>query len=295
MNAEAKRQGRTFVGELPSRSGYHDDPCETPSLSRSVLVELLHKSPRHAWQMHPRLNPDYRAVEDSRFDLGAAAHDLLMHGDGRVTVVPADDWRTKAARAARDEARKEGNVPILEKHRAPLMAMIESCRSCLEHSEFKGLLRAAGNTKKEVPIVWRESGILCRCMPDLLGDDPLLCLDYKTTECAEPGRWARCHMAACGYDVQAEFYSRAVEAAAGVRPFFAFAVQEIHPPYSTSFVSLANAAWEVAAAKVDRGLEIWGECLQTNNWPAYPTRVCYHEPAPWEVDAAFGWRGNDAI
>ena len=36
---------------------YHADPAPEPSLSRSLAHTLLTRSPRHAWQAHPRLNP----------------------------------------------------------------------------------------------------------------------------------------------------------------------------------------------------------------------------------------------
>jgi hypothetical protein len=38
-----------------STAEYHADPCAQPSLSASIARELIHKSPLHAWQVHPKL------------------------------------------------------------------------------------------------------------------------------------------------------------------------------------------------------------------------------------------------
>src|SRR6266571_488600 len=58
---------------------YHADPAPTASLSSSVASILLDQSPLHAWLAHPRLNHSYvREDANSRFDLGSAAHMMLL-------------------------------------------------------------------------------------------------------------------------------------------------------------------------------------------------------------------------
>src|ERR1700677_1036911 len=86
-----------------SAEAYHADPCPTASLSSSIAGILLDQSPSHAWLAHPRLNPNYvRESADSRFDLGSAAHMMLLEQrEDRIVRVSADDWRTKAAKEAR--------------------------------------------------------------------------------------------------------------------------------------------------------------------------------------------------
>lgn len=73
----------TKTGEyhLPS-ADYHADPCKTPSLSASLADTILSGTPRHAWLESPRLNPDHEPVEKRAFDIGSAAHEVLL-GNGK--------------------------------------------------------------------------------------------------------------------------------------------------------------------------------------------------------------------
>jgi hypothetical protein len=54
------------------------------------------------------LNPDFKPREEARFDLGRAAHQVLLEGNANVAVIEESDWRTKAAKDARDWARSRG-------------------------------------------------------------------------------------------------------------------------------------------------------------------------------------------
>ena len=123
-----------------SAEEYHADPCESPSLSSSLASALLNQSPRHAWMQHPELNPDYRPEENSRFDLGSAAHALLLEGNqAKIAIIEADDWRTKKAKEERDTARENGLLPVLAKHDFALKAMVKAAREFIETTELKGL------------------------------------------------------------------------------------------------------------------------------------------------------------
>src|SRR4051812_46738879 len=83
---------------------YHADPCPAPSLTQSVAKILLAKSPLHAWHAHPRLNPDYQHNDDTKFDVGNIAHKMLLGRGKQIEVLEFDDWRTKAAKEAREKA-----------------------------------------------------------------------------------------------------------------------------------------------------------------------------------------------
>src|SRR3990167_3196210 len=90
---------------------YIRDPAPEPSLSASVAHLLLTRSARHAWLAHPRLNPAWAPEATEQTDLGTLEHALLLEqDDSRLVVVEADDWRAKAARLARDEARADATA-----------------------------------------------------------------------------------------------------------------------------------------------------------------------------------------
>jgi hypothetical protein len=260
-----------------SHADYHADPCLTPSLSSSVAKTLLSRSPMHARMMHPKLNPTYVNAESSRFDLGAMAHAMLLEDDtSKLVSIDADDWRTKAAKEARDEARAAGKLPVLARHAADLLRMVSAARTFLSGSELKDFEWEAERT-----VVWQEDGIWCRSRPDWLSTGRDVILDYKTTDDANPEAFIR-QIARMGYDTQAAFYSRGLQAV-GSSATFAFLAQEIEPPYARSLVALSNTYLEIARVKVERAIKTWAYCLRNDDWPAYTDRILYAEPPQWEL------------
>ena len=258
---------------------YQADPCPKPSLSSGIANILLTQSPAHAWLAHPRLNPAYQREFDSRFDLGSAAHTALLERDeSKIVIVEADDWRTKAAREARDAAQADGRYAILARQYADVQKMVSAAHSYIQSTELRGIFDTGS---PEQSLVWQEGDVWCRARPDLLSADRRAMLDYKTTDSANPEVFIR-QIPRMGYDGQASWYSRGMEAI-GHDTEFIFLTQEITEPYSCSLVGLSNAYKEVARLKVERALRIWRECTETNRWPAYPTEICYAEPTAYQL------------
>jgi hypothetical protein len=260
---------------------YHADPAPTASLSSSVAGILLEQSPYHAWLAHPRLNPHYvREAVDSRFDLGSAAHMMLLERRvDRIVIVEAPDWRTKAAKEAREAAAAAGQFAILRRHYDAVTEMVAVAHQFMATTELAGLLEEG---EAERAVLWQEGDLWYRCRPDLLSKDRRICLDYKTTASAAPEAFSR-QIGRMGYDLQSEFYRRGVHRASSIEPAFIFLAQEITAPFACSLMSLSNAYRTVGEAKVERARTIWERCLRTNTWPSYPTEICYVEPSMWQL------------
>lgn len=257
---------------------YHSDPCPQPSLSSSIANILITQSPLHAWMAHPRLNPNFQPEDvDSRMDIGSIAHAMLLERDeSKVVVVSAPDWRTKAAREAREEAHAQGKHAILEHKYGAVQNMVQTAMSYIQTTELRNIFDTG---IAEQSLFWQEGETWCRARPDLLSADRRVCLDYKTTDSAAPDVFIR-QIARMGYDLQAYFYLRSpvLENATWV-----YLAQEITPPYSCSLISLSNAYLEVARVKFTRALRLWAECLAMNRWPAYSTQIHYAEPSAWQL------------
>jgi PDDEXK-like domain of unknown function (DUF3799) len=269
-----------------SAAEYHSDPCPQPSLSSSVAKILLEQSALHAFHAHSRLSPAFERDESSAFDLGSAAHMLLLErrSDG-IVIVQADDWRTKVAKESRDLARAEGKFPILAHQYDRADRMVRAAYEFIDTTELAGIFQLG---LPERTIVWQEGSIWCRCRPDLMmhvwnGDTPSIVLDYKTTENAEPEAFIR-QIGRMGYDVQAEFYLRGTKAVTGVEPVFIFLAQETSTPHACSLISLSNSYRAIAQEKVSRAIRRWTDCMSTGIWPSYGTQLCYAEPKPWELE-----------
>lgn len=273
------------IYDIPAEE-YHRDPAPDPSLSSSIAHRLLSQSALHAWHAHPRLNPRYVPQEAEAFDVGTAAHALILQGENVVEVIDAKDYKTKDAREKRDAARAAGKVPILAHRWADVEAMTRTLVDRL------GALRVGEpgpfrKGKPEQTLIWQDGPppIWCRARADWLHDDHRWIDDLKTTYgTANPDAWIRSHLFAQGLDVQAAFYLRGLQRITGKAPAqFRFVVIESAPPYGLSVVSLGPAALDLANRKVERAMQLWQHCLATKTWPGYQTETCYAEPLPWDL------------
>jgi len=264
-----------------SAAEYHADPCVAPSLSSSIARILVTQSPLHAWTAHPKLNPNYQSEEKEAFDIGSAAHALLLEGQDRMVVVKANDWRTKAAQEARDAARAEGKHPVLEARYQDVQAMRDvAIRAIAECSDLGGLTLADG--KAEQVIVWQDGDIWCRARLDWIANDRSIILDYKSTEDATPGAFSR-QIARMGYHIQDEFYSRGVREIPSGSPTFIFLAQETTAPYACSFHACAPSLRAIAEQQVEYAIRKWSDCLRENRWPGHDQRIHYAEATAWQL------------
>lgn len=273
------------VHRIPE-ADYHRDPCITPSASSSILKVMDTESPRHAWTRHPRLNPDYEGENKAAFDLGTAAHALILGDDVGIEVIDADSFRTKDAKEARDNAYAAGRVPILVEKMAEVRALAEAFKAQLASSELGNFLE---NTEPQVTLVWEEApGLLCRALLDWHPDNPHEAVFFgdlkSTTAGANPhgdGLWRRLN--GTGADIQAAHYMRGLTALYGPNPRRRWIIPTIEttPPYALSLCEFSSSAMAQADYRLDHALARWKRCLDTGKWPGYPANVITVEPPPW--------------
>ena len=245
-----------------AEDAYHADPCKVPSLSASIAGKLVDRSPRHAREAHPRLNPNHTSDNKKEFDLGKAAHALLLEGDDGVVIIDADSYRTKDAKAQRDQAYAAGRTPILVDKWADVQAMAKAARQQFASIEGCHELFMSSFGQAEATLVWQEDDVWCRCRVDWLPKERGIIWDYKTTNgAAEPDSWARNNIFQ-GKDLQPAFYARGVRALLGWEEVeFRYVVQETEPPYALSVIALTPAAYAIADSRVDTALAMWRQCL----------------------------------
>jgi hypothetical protein len=270
------------IHDALSSDQYHADLFrDTPTLSASIANILIGKSPAHARFAHPKLNPALVRVESDKYDLGSAAHSLLLEGVNAIEVIEAADWRTAAAKDARDAARAAGKIPLLPKQADDVIAMVDAASLHLASKSVRPQPFTDG--KSEQTLVWEDDyGVICRARLDWLRDDYEAVDDYKTTSAsADPEKWTRT-MYGMGSDVQVAFYMRGLEKITGVRPAFRYVVQEAYAPYELSIVDLAPSALALADDKVDKAIALWATCLERDFWPGYPEQVASIEVPTYE-------------
>lgn len=278
------------VYDMPA-SVYHSDPCVEPSLSSSIAKLICLSSPAHARHEHPRLNSTVVREEAEHFDIGTAAHAVLLEGVNAVEIIEANDWRTNAAKAARDAARLAGRTPLLAKTWAEVQAMVAATRAQLaRHKDGGADMFTAGGPERTLIWYEEEFGAWCRARLDWLR--PVVSSvsawaidDYKSTSAsANPETWTRTLFSA-GTDIQAAWYLRGLKALTGVEGTFRFAVQETYPPYALSVIALSPSAMLLAEKKCLYALESWQSCQQKRDWLGYPRRTCYATLPSWHEAA----------
>lgn len=240
---------------------YHAD---RNSISSTGLRKILAPSCPAQFK-YDRDNPPAPKRE---FDLGHAAHKLVLGEGEEIVVTEHDDWRTKAAREERDEIRATGAVPLLFHEGEQVNAMADTIR---QHP-LAGPLFAPGTGVAEQSIFWTDpaTGIRCRVRPDWLKQLPGLTLvvDYKTCRDASPdavSKAIRDH----GYHQQDALYTDGIEAAGladdGCR--FLFVFQSKTAPYLITVRELDTQSRDIGRAKNERALRIYADCVATDTWP----------------------------
>lgn len=263
-----------------SADQYHADQIgDTPTLSASIANVLLNQSPAHAYAKHPKLNPNYERKQEEKFEVGLAAHRLLLEGENAIEVIVADNFRTQVARDHRDEARAHGRVPLLAVDADRVIELAAAIRVRVDALNLNPVPFTDGQS--EVTVVWDEGDVACRARLDWLRDDKCAIDDLKTTtRSASPESFSRT-LYTMGYHVQARFYQRAIAAITGKMPDFRFVVVETAAPFAVTVFSLAPAGEALADTQIEWALATWKRCVDTGRWPSYPNRICYAEPPGW--------------
>ena len=252
-----------------------------PALSSSGARKLLPPSCPAVFDYERRNPPPGKSV----FDIGSAAHKLVLGAGMAIRVVDAKDWRTKAAQEQRDAAREAGEIPVLTHE----YELVRGMADAIGLHPVAGQLFTEGTP--ELSIFWRDgrSGVDCRARLDWLTTNVLgepVVVDYKTCASADPRAIAR-SVASYGYCVQERWY---VEGAKAVGladdPGFLFVFQEKTPPYLVSVIALDDNARRLGARLSRRARAIYAECVESDCWPGYSDQVEQVSLPAWAEEEA---------
>ena len=258
---------------------YHADPCPTPSLSRSCIVDMLTSSPKHAALRHPLIGAQREEESTKVASIGTVAHALLLgKGEERIRVSPYDEFRTSEAKAWRDAQLASGKTIIKADGYANAQAMVAGFRTNMEKYSAE-LGESFPTSGFEKTVCAQLNGVWCRILIDADGDS---IWDLKSTGTEyRPEKWVRNQHFGAGGDIQAAFYQRVYEAATGKRKRFISAVVEQNAPYDAYPVVSTEKGNEIANQKIDWALATFKCGLESGHWDGYAARVVYADPAPW--------------
>jgi hypothetical protein len=252
---------------VPMNVGIHEDMDEAayhadPALSQSQIKTLLDCPARFA---HEQANP--RQVGDAA-DLGTVVHTLLLGGPDLPIVVDAADWKTKAAREARNAARASGQVAILASAWDAAQTM---AGAVWDHPAAADLLRRA--TMREVSMRWDSDGVEMRGRIDAVSTwhdgSATVLVDVKSARSAAPRMFAR-SVLDYGYHIQQAAYTDGWSSLTMDVPDFAFIVVENTAPHLVAVYTLDDVLAEYGWQEYRRGLRVFQECVASGEWPSYP-------------------------
>ena len=286
--------------DIPEKTYHGAGLTPAPPLSSSIAKVLVKQSPGHAWWGHPDLNKA-KALEIERSkksqNMGTAVHKLVL-GKGRpLKVLNFDDYRTNAAKAARDATIADGGTPLLGKEMDRAEEIAEAARRQLADTPIAHLF---GENKgdAEVTGAWQEeNGIWCKMRIDWLPHAAregghITVVDLKTTEqSAKAEDWSRT-MFEFGSDIQDALYRRGLKALLpGARKIdFVFAVIEQTAPFAVQLCRSSGETKDGAETLVALAIETWGECLKRGTsleqWPFYEGEIADIDPPVWRSMAS---------
>lgn len=246
-----------FYSDIPE-ADYHAD---RESLSVSGAKTLL-KAP--ALFRYEQDHPTHRDV----FDIGSAAHALVLGVGASLVCVYADSWRTKDAKQAREEARAVGEVALLEADYKRVHEMADALSS---HTLAMQLL-SDGKPEVSAYAVDEPTGVMRRCRFDWLTD--AYAVDYKTSQTANPAELGSI-VARYGYHQQAAWYSDVAADLGRPLDAFAFIFQMKEPPYLVSVIELDADAVSRGRDLNRRALEMFRDCRESGIWPGYQAPDTY--------------------
>lgn len=248
-----------------SSSEYHADPVPGGSLSSSGARLILSPSCPAKFIYEIGRESSFKP----EFNMGHAAHRMVLGEGNEITLIDEGDWKKKSAREARDAAVADSRIPMLHHEYA---GVCEMARVVHDDPFIGKLLACDGITEKSFFWDDRNTGVTCRAMLDAVRVSPsgrLVVVDYKTSRSADPVKFSKAAVE-YGYHIQAAWYLDSVWNCLGVNDaMFLFVVQEKEAPYLFSVVEFDPEAIRIGEYLSYKARCTYRECKSSGVWPGY--------------------------
>lgn len=272
------------IYDMPD-ADYHADPVPGGSLSSSGARRLLPPG-CPALYRYERENP---SEPKPHFDVGHAAHRLVLGVGPDLFNTGLDNRRGNAWKDKNAEARERGEVPLLVQD----FEMVHAMAAALARDPVAGPLFHAGHGRAEPVIVWRDerTGTWRRARLDWLPaprTGRLIIPDYKTCVAADLEALRKA-MQTYGYHLQADWNRAGCQALdlAGDDAEFVLVAQEKTPPYLVTVFQPDHVAMRIAAIRNRQAIDRFAWCQETGRWPGHTDEV---EQLPLPAWAEAEWK-----
>jgi hypothetical protein len=263
---------------------YHADPVLGGSLSSSGARALL--PPGCPAQFHyDRTQPPKEAAH---FDVGKAAHRLVLGAGATLAPIDFDNYQTKAAQQARKDCRAEGLTPLLTHQWEAVVAMADALR----RDPIASLLFDPNYGRPEATLVWQDTatGVWCRArldwLPDRVPGHRMIVPDYKTSAAVDIDALQRA-CATWRYHQQDSWYRAAVRALglADDSARFVLVCQSKEPPYLVHVIEMDHVAQRLGDQLNRQALQIYATCRRDGRWPGHADDITQLSLPSWYENA----------
>ena len=230
------KSGLDLIAKSPAHFRYWMDHTreETPAMQKGTLIHTMALEPEKVGEEYAVMPPTIKQRRGKEYE-------AFLSGVGSRTVLTASQM---------EDARQI--VSAIEAN--PIARKIIADATDIERSVFSEDF---------------ETGVLCKCRPDLIVGNRIY--DLKTTRNANAKSFAySCR--SYRYHVQAAFYMDVCRwAGLDIESFGFIAVDTDTMPYQcTVFHRLIDEAVTHGRADYRDDLKVYAQCLESGEWPGYP-------------------------
>lgn len=222
-----------------------------------------------------RYEQDHPQEPKKVWDIGNAAHKLVLGEGPKLRKIEHETWNTNVAKAAVKEAREAGEVPL----KPAEYQMVHEMADALRQHPIASLLFDPEYGSPERSLFWRDekTDVMRRARLDWLPNPRtgrLIIPDYKTCRSAHPEKLQKA-IDEFGYHQQDDTYRSGCHALgiADEDAAFVFVCQEKTAPYVITVIEVNATARRIGAARNRRALETFAHCTATGYWPGYSDDV----------------------
>lgn len=255
---------------------YFAEPCPAPALTNSGISTLLKYCPAKFAYAHPAIGQPHEEQADTaaRY-MGRLVHRLALDKGDDYAISPHEEYRSKEAKAWRDDTIAAGVMPVKQSAYDEAAEMAETIRQAID-AELRG-----AEYQTEVVIAWQREGRWCRAMIDVWCPSLNLALDVKT--CVSADDLAIDRAFANGYGRQDRWYLDGLEAITGNggRARFGFLFVEKEGPWLARFAESTEAMRHGCRLEIDRAFREFDACLTAGEWPGYRAHRAF--PTSWQL------------
>lgn len=237
----------------------------TNGISNSGLNKILDSPARYYYEYLSGLCVKKDTESKS---LGSAVHCMVLEPElfskNFVLLEEGFNLRSKKNKELWSDIINSGCTPMKQKEFKTASTMAFAIR---KNKAFDSILKLQKG-KVENSLFWEhESGITLKSRPDWYSED--LIIDIKTTKCAKKIDFSK-SLGKFGYHRQAYLSTLGLTKLTGreYKKVLLVAVENV-APYLTKTYLIDEEAMHTGKLEVEKGIEIYHECMERNEWPAY--------------------------